>query len=143
MHRFPRPLALLMITVGFGMAAEPQPTPDPVPTAVRNAANKMARGGTLDVFDIIHERRTLYQVRLIDSATNKPALVTFSEDGSLVSTAEIPPREPSALPEPPSGLIATPQVMPVPPVTDPGQPQRADGRDAAPNTRRGIDEPKK
>lgn len=143
MPRSTRPLALLMVTVGFGFAAEPQPTLDPVPPAVRTAAIKMARGGTLDVFDIIHERRTLYQVRLVDSATNKPGLATFAEDGSLVSIAEIPSREPTALPEQPSGLIATPPVLPVPAVTDPGQPQRADGRDAAPTTRRGIEDPKK
>lgn len=143
--------SLLLITAGFTWAVEPpaveppavepQISLDPIPPVVRSAANKLAREGSITLFDVISQRRTLYQVRLIDVATNRPALATFAADGSLVSLAEIPPHEPPTLSEPPTGLIAAPQVIPVPALTEPAQPPRADGRDAAPTTRRGIDEP--
>lgn len=129
------PLAALLLTTLLCYGAEPQPTLDPIPPAVRTAAIKMARGGVVDLFDVItHERRTLYQVRLVDSATDQPALATFAEDGSLVSIAPIPPREPQVPPE-------IRKLDPLPAPTDPGEPHRSDGKDAAPATRHGVDQP--
>ena len=158
MHYFSCPLLLLLILAACTLAGElpavepppveplagePPSTLDPIPPVVRSAATKLGREGSIALFDVITQRRTLYQVRLVEVATNRPALATFAADGSLVSLAEIPPHEPPALLEPPTGLIATPQVKPVPDSADPDQPHRTDGRDAAPTTRRGIDEPVK
>ncbi len=137
MHCAPLPLAALFFITLVAHGAEPQPAilPDPIPPAVRTAAAKLARSGVVELFDVLNlDHRILYQLRLVDAATNKPALATFAEDGSLVTIAPIPPRDPPVQP-------AAPRLDPLPTATDPGEPHRADGRDAAPETRQGLAEP--
>lgn len=105
-------------------------TPDPVPQVVRVRMAEVAKGGEVRDYAVTQQHgQVVYTANLTDPTTRERSIISVAADGELLSVlpVETPRRE----------APATPSLDPAH-ITDP--PTRADGKDAAPATRRGRDD---
>lgn len=104
-------------------------TPDPVPHVVRVRMAEVAKGGELRDYAVTQqEGQVVYTANLTDATTRERSIVSVAADGRLLSVlpVEAPRKTPAAAPLDPEHL--------------PDPPTRVDGKDAAPATRRGLDD---
>ena len=107
-------------------------SPDPVPQIVRVRMAEVARGGEIRDYSVTQrEGQVVYTANLTDPTTRERSIISVAADGQLLSVlpVEAPRREASD--SPPTTLD---------PAQIPDPPTRADGKDAAPATRRGRDD---
>ena len=122
---------LLLFTLGVAWTAEPPlpNSPDPIPPAVRAAATKLAQSKTAVEFTLVqHLGVIIYEARLRTAKDDEAVIATFAADGGLVGVRPLPPAHDDLVPQ-------LPAPAPLPDVP----PRRLDGRDADPETRRGVD----
>lgn len=130
-HALRRSSLLLLLSLGVAWTADPPlpNSPDPIPPAVRTAATKLAQVKTAIEFTLVqHQGVLLYEARLRTAKDGDEVLATFAADGGLVGVRPLPPAQDDLVPQ-------IPAPAPLPDVP----PRRLDGRDADPETRRGVD----
>jgi hypothetical protein len=105
-------------------------TPDPVPQVVRVRMAETAKGGEVRDYAVTQqEGQTVYTAILVDPTTRERSLISVAPDGRLLSVLPVETQRKEA-----------PPALPLDPAHIPDPPTRADGKDAAPATRRGRDD---
>ena len=132
---FRGPLLHLLIALGVAMplaaadGAAPL-TPDPVPQVVRVRMAEAAKGGEVRDYAVTQqEGQVAYTAVMVDPTTHERSIITVAADGRLLSLLPVEAPRTQA-----------PAPAPLDPQHIPDAPTRADGKDAAPATRRGLDD---
>ena len=136
-------LSLALSSSANLIAADATGDTGPLPEAVRMRFAEAAKGATLRDYAVEQRgTKTVYTAIIDDPATGRPQRIEVTADGSTARIEPIDSNDGTDKHKPPAppAVDNQPSKTPGNVLVIPDEPRREDGKDAAPETRRGLEE---